>query len=228
MLPEPYRDGKAEVVIYKGIKFRRYPESKSYSDRVYYVPGIVLRRQGIDRLHREIFKDFHGEIPAGYEVHHKDENPLNNDPSNLECLSYLAHNELHKATYTEQERRQRGEWFKRKVQPKAVNWHKSAEGRAWHVEHGKQTWDERGLAQYACEYCDQPFESKKRGQVKYCSNKCRAAARRAQRVDDETRICRRCQKEFRTSKYGKQEYCSRSCGSGFRYERKSAGLQSDG
>ena len=35
------------------------------------------------------------EIPLGYVVHHKDEDPLNNDPSNLEMMPRAEHTRLH-------------------------------------------------------------------------------------------------------------------------------------
>ena len=42
-------------------------------------------------------KIFGGPLPEGYEVHHKDENGLNNDPSNLViCKSKREHKELHR------------------------------------------------------------------------------------------------------------------------------------
>lgn len=41
------------------------------------------------------------EVPAGYEIHHKDFNPYNNDPSNLELMTESAHRKLHWTINTE-------------------------------------------------------------------------------------------------------------------------------
>jgi hypothetical protein len=78
---------KRQVVVYKGIKFYRYPESKNLGTRNYFKAVLIL--------HREIYKDFHGPLPEGMHVHHKDENPLNNAPDNLEALIGKEHNRLH-------------------------------------------------------------------------------------------------------------------------------------
>ena len=38
-----------------------------------------------------IWQQLHGQVPPGYVIHHKDGNTLNDDPSNLECLSRQQH-----------------------------------------------------------------------------------------------------------------------------------------
>ena len=49
------------------------------------------------RLHTFIIILAFGSIPVGYDVHHKDENPLNNILENLEVLEHSKHMQL---TYT--------------------------------------------------------------------------------------------------------------------------------
>jgi len=46
-------------------------------------------------LHRDVFEKFHGPIPEGYEVHHKDFDPSNNDSTNLVALKPEDHRKLH-------------------------------------------------------------------------------------------------------------------------------------
>lgn len=46
-------------------------------------------------LHRLIFEKNNGEIPEGYDIHHKDENKLNNCISNLELISHSEHTITH-------------------------------------------------------------------------------------------------------------------------------------
>jgi len=41
------------------------------------------------RLHRLVYSYFYGDIPDGYEIHHKDNNKLNNHPSNLVLVTHL-------------------------------------------------------------------------------------------------------------------------------------------
>lgn len=45
--------------------------------------------------HRYVWEQNHGPIPEGYEVHHIDKNPYNNDPSNLQLLPTNEHRSLH-------------------------------------------------------------------------------------------------------------------------------------
>jgi hypothetical protein len=221
------KEGKALVVVYKGIKFRRYPKSKSWSDRMYYMPEHASRKQGVDRLHREIWKDYYGGIPEGNEIHHRDGNPLNNDPGNLECLLSVEHNDHHKEQYTEAQRNSRRKWFLEKVRPQADSWHRSAAGRAWHSKHGKNTWKKREVYTINCLQCGAAFKTKLPDHTRFCSDKCRARARYESGIDNENRVCKRCKKSFEVNKYQKKEFCSRSCGSRY-WREKTAGLQPDG
>ena len=74
---------------YKTIWFAGVPYDVSlYNGRPYYHHGNVF-------LHREIWASIHGPVPEGYEVHHKDNNPVNNDPMNLEAMSKADHARHH-------------------------------------------------------------------------------------------------------------------------------------
>lgn len=42
------------------------------------------------------------EIPSGYDIHHKDKNPLNNDLSNLEVIEKKKHSSAHSLKYKEE------------------------------------------------------------------------------------------------------------------------------
>lgn len=46
-------------------------------------------------LHRYIWEKYHGVIPDGYEIHHKDKNRHNYDPDNLELVSIVDHHRNH-------------------------------------------------------------------------------------------------------------------------------------
>lgn len=43
------------------------------------------------RVHRVVYEAFCGEIPTGFQIHHKDGNKQNNNVKNLECLSAREH-----------------------------------------------------------------------------------------------------------------------------------------
>jgi hypothetical protein len=46
------------------------------------------------RAHRKVWEEAYGPIPDGYEIHHKDNNRLNNALDNLECLTRVEHMRL--------------------------------------------------------------------------------------------------------------------------------------
>lgn len=83
-----------ETIIYNGQKYNRYPESKRRQLRVYYWKHDKWKSPPI-ALHRQIWIDNFGEIPAGYSVHHKDGNTFNNSIDNLEIFSKSKHSVLH-------------------------------------------------------------------------------------------------------------------------------------
>ncbi len=62
--------------------------------------GYLKKTSGDHKwLHMVIWEEYYGLIPENHEVHHRDENKLNNDISNLECLHYTAHGRIHKPIY---------------------------------------------------------------------------------------------------------------------------------
>ena len=199
---------KVETVIYKGIKFRRYPDSPHFADRNYFTPGIADKARGTRRLHKEIWMDANGaQIPDGHHVHHLDHDTSNNAPDNLALISASDHLEHHgKQPRSEAQL----EWW-REYQARAVEWHGSPAGRAWHSEHGKRTWEGREPVAATCEQCGSRYESliPKR----FCSNACKSAWRRDSGLDNIDRPCARCGTAFPVNRYSKQKYCSRSCSS---------------
>lgn len=225
---DSYRDGKAEVVEYNGIKFRRYPEAASWADRSYYRPHAGHIRAGMGALHREIWKSVHGEIPDGYHVHHKDGDPLNNDIENLECIPASKHLREHDdSTKSESYLAQRRK-FLEKAQPLSVEWHGTEEGRRWHSENAKRMWETWELSVNVCEFCGKEYETPFPERSKYCTPNCRSRQRYADRKDFEERICAHCGEPFQADKHQPNKYCSRSCGAKSRIRTKSGSFQSNG
>lgn len=207
-------EGKAEVIVYKGIKFRRYPESRRREDRIYFVPGPTHRMAGVGRLHQEIWKDAHGPIPDGYEVHHKDHNPLNNALDNLDLLSRQDHWQHHADSLTPEEREQSRARMDH-ARKAASRWHKSAEGREWHRGLARLAAESRYLVTKQCESCGKEYQTDNCAQAmsRFCSNVCKTRAREASGVDDEQRTCAHCGSIFTINKYKPTRYCSRTCSS---------------
>jgi len=204
---------KSETVVFNGIKFRRYPESEHRSDRVYFTPGIADKTNGVGRLHEEIWKAEHGPIPTGNHIHHVDHDPLNNDLSNLACIAGAEHHRHHAGSESRQRLLNSSEWRDHlsAIRPIAAAWHSSPEGVEWHREHARRMMADRPKRPGVCDQCGDAFVSKL--PLRFCSNACKSAWRRASGLDDETRACDRCSESFTVNRYSKTKYCSRSCGS---------------
>lgn len=78
------------TIEYKGVKYHRYPDSKRRQLRVYYQHHGKWKEPPVF-LHRKIYEDNFGPIPAGYHIHHKDGNTENNSPDNLQALPANVH-----------------------------------------------------------------------------------------------------------------------------------------
>jgi len=204
---------KSETIVFNGIRFRRYPESERRTHRVYYSPGISDRQKGIQALHQEIWKAANGPIPEGFHVHHRDHDPLNNNLSNLECIPARDHHQHHSADDDVQERLTSPEWLEHLavIREQTKTWHASPGGLEWHRQNGIKSMAKRPVLAGTCEQCGNAFLSKKPD--RFCSNKCKAAWRRASGVDNETRTCNLCGNAFEVNKYAQKNYCSRSCAS---------------
>ena len=215
---QAYMDGKSEVIEFNGIKFRRYPESKRWADRMYYRPHAGHIRAGVEALHREIWKQANGPIPDGYHIHHIDGNSFNNELSNLGCVPVAEHLRHHgdlpkSAEYIAVRRKSLDT-----ARESARLWHGSEDGHKWHSEHGKQTWEGRKLHKCTCAFCGKEFDTPFPSRTRYCSQNCGSRHRFVRKVDFEQRICKRCGQPYMVDKgEKKQVYCSRSCAAKARF-----------
>ena len=76
-------------------------------DYIKYKHKRIGGRKGKMRLaHHLVWEEHNGEIPEGYEIHHKDNNPQNNHILNLMCLTRQDHLRHHSPYWF----RQNGEW----------------------------------------------------------------------------------------------------------------------
>lgn len=66
-----------------------------YGDRYYERTDKSVKPKRTRHLHRAVWEAEHGPIPAGHHIHHRDGNKLNNEISNLECLSHGEHQRHH-------------------------------------------------------------------------------------------------------------------------------------
>lgn len=208
------KHGPREVVVFNGRKYGRYPEHPRKTHRLYYCAG------GNRWLHRDTWIFHNGPIPSGMDIHHIDENPLNNDISNLEMVEHGAHRHMHLGPETVAKLRQN----MAKAQNAAKAWHSSAEGREWHrrMATGRR---KRALFERVCGPCGKVFFSKTTRGL-YCSDLCQGRKRVADRRDWETRACVMCGTEYRCEKHQPTRTCTRRCSANYRWQ-KGAGLRSN-
>jgi len=103
-----------------------------------------------DYWYRFVWIQKNGPIPDGYEVHHKDDNPLNDHISNLECITKKEHKRLHgkKRVWSEETKQKISESLKansdlsdiqKKLweERKASGWEYPEEGKKKILEYGK-------------------------------------------------------------------------------------------
>ena len=83
-----------ETVVYRGKKYHRYPLSKRRQLRVYFWRHDKWKSPPI-ALHRQIWVDAFGDVPKGFIIHHKNEDPLDNSLENLAAVSPSEHTREH-------------------------------------------------------------------------------------------------------------------------------------
>lgn len=192
-----------DLACVDGYSFRRDKKTG------YYLSSIKIGDKRM-RLHVYVWEKANGKLPKGYSVHHKDKNKRNNEIENLELLTKKEHAELHGRTMSEERRKLMAKNVMENAMPKAKAWHGTSAGIQWHRDHAKDVWEKAQLRKYLCTFCGEEFETKNsysEGSNTFCSNKCKAAFRRASGVDDITKICERCGNEYRANKYQKTKYC---------------------
>lgn len=215
-------------VRFNGIVYRRYPLSRKSSERNYFRAGRGDAIKGRSSLHRDLWKYRHGDIPDGFEIDHRDGNPLNNSMENLQLLTSEQHAEKHRE---ESRSRTRNRLLALSPEQLAESvarmrpWHSTEEGREWHREHGREIVRNMPEIELSCDQCGKIYRTKtiRLSVSRFCHINCKMAARRVAGKDHEERVCR-CGKTFTCNKYFQTKSCSRSCGVRQGHERRRAGV----
>lgn len=194
------KHGEPEYTTWMGIEFRRYPDSPLANLRNYWRANLSLHTLVWLFEHRK-------PIPPKHHIHHEDRDSLNNAPDNLVAMLAVEHLALGR------ERKSSPEQLEHlaRMRKKAVKWHRSKDGRAWHSEHSRR--QIRPLRDKTCVQCAKAFQDKnarQKGNV-FCSGICRTRWRYANRLDHETKKCEYCGKEFSSHRFNKTRFCSRAC-----------------
>lgn len=172
--------------------------------------GYYLNSTIHKRMHVYVWEYYNGTIPKGYEVHHIDFDRSNNDISNLQLLTKSEHKHIHAKLLTDEQRNWRRQNLNNNARPKAIEWHKSDEGRQWHKEHIQRQQEVlHHKVDKICVYCGKRYQGEVKS--KFCSNACKSAYRRQSGVDLVERSCIICGTAFMANKYSDKECCSKRC-----------------
>lgn len=177
-----------------------------FNGEPFYLCGSYFQHRG-KRLHRVVWEHYNGEIPQGFHVHHKDGDRANNAIENLELMDGKAHCRLHSDNEPNKSRLRAMGVAGREA---AIGWHHSEAGR----EQGRKNahfLHDHPAQLLVCEHCGATYETKRLSGSRFCSNACKAAARRASGVDNEIRTCPICGKNFEVNRYETTRHCSRKC-----------------
>jgi len=147
-------------------KYRKYFGKRFYKGKDGYWQNMMpIHAQ------RWVWINYHGAIPKGMDIHHKDGDKDNNEIENLEMLSRSEHLKRHW-------QEGRFDLDKRRIQLlQARKWLQTAEGKKKQSEISKLVWKTRKTVAINCLECGkerittQPW-------AKYCSNACAARYRR--------------------------------------------------
>lgn len=201
---------RKEIIEWNGKRYRRYPDANQYSDRNYY-------KSYTDEtyLHRDIWRRHHGEIPDGYQIHHVDGDPSNNDIENLELVDAKEHQSQHARERIQAILEEHGDLpWRDKLTRESRKWHRSEEGLEWHRKQGREVYQKRLASRdpTVCDICGTEFEDRTvSGHARLCSNACRSRYRREAELDATLFECQECGELFWGNLYAKRTHCGKSC-----------------
>lgn len=198
------------------VRYIEYDGKRFYEDSKGYWLGQEKGPDGKPhriRLHTYVWEKFNGPVPDGYDIHHIDHDPSNNDIENLVALPESEHHKLH---MEERDKLELTYIMETLARPKAIKWHQSEAGKGWHKQQYEKTiaphWEEN--VTLICEQCGKPYQvsSLMRDRSRFCSNKCKSAYRYHSGADNVERTCPICGKTFTINKYSRTKTCSKECG----------------
>ncbi len=191
------------AINYNGRNYRKHLKQKYFYTSKYM--GMYSRC-----LHRQMWFDVYGEIPKGFQIHHKDGDAFNNSIDNFELVEGREHSRAHsiKRFKDNPEKLLKIAEAGREL---AKEWHGSEAGINWHRENAiKCDFGHREYGERECDSCQTKFIAK-RAMQRFCSNACKSAYRRRNNPDMITRKCDKCESEYITRKYLPAYYCSKEC-----------------
>lgn len=183
--------------------------------------GIIYRKDNSrhysanQQIHRAVYRYYQGEIPTGYEIHHRDENPANNAPDNLQCLTKSSHSALHHRDGVGKKTKN----FICAQCGKPLTIRATANRRFCSQTCYIKYCNEKKKRPSVCAFCGKIFIAHDKRQ-KFCSQSCNA---KFQFKDHrETRTCPICGKTFTARISTNKRACSQACAAVLRWQTRKA------
>lgn len=124
-------------------------------------------------LHRQVWIYHNGDIPQGYVIDHIDRNRANNQIENLRLATQSENNKNVSAEVI----KKRKENMER-IRQEAIKWHKSDEGRKWHSEMAKKSYENRAPIKKVCAFCGKEYYTTQYAKnARFCHQNCKMKAR---------------------------------------------------
>ena len=155
-------------------------------------------------IHRFVWTYFNGEIPDGYDVHHRDFNHDNNDIANLELVTKDAHQKIHAAVKVETQARKKST-FTCAVCGREYEAANRGNNAYCSAECKKIAERARAAETKTCEICGKEFTTS--DDAKFCSRKCIGESFKRQEV----KTCPMCGKIFSDAVSKRRKHCSPEC-----------------
>lgn len=189
------------------------PKVEVIDDKQQKFNGVVYREnthayfRTQQSIHQSVYRYYCGEIPIGYEVHHKNGKKNDNNISNLQLLSKEQHGKLHSIhvipfNFLKLQKFVCQNCGKEFEKPN-VGTNKFCTPKCRQIYFSKLP-----HITASCEYCGKIFKTHKKTQ-RFCSNEC--AAKEKSKNHSEIRICPNCGKNFIVSQSVRKVYCSNDC-----------------
>lgn len=140
-------------------------------------------------FHRFVWQYFNGEIPEGYDVHHRDFNH-NNDIANLELVTNDEHKQIHLARKAKRQPEKKSKFICEQCGCEYENVNRGNNAYCF-AEYKKIAERTRATEVKICEVCGKAFSTS--DDAKFCSRKCIGEFLKRQ----ETKTCPVCGKIFR-------------------------------
>ncbi len=212
-------EGTVEIAEFDGRFYRRRPNARHRNHRVYF----TWRFNGTEGevsvlLHRAVWEHHNGPIPDGYDIHHGDGNPLNNDIENLECIDRAEHRSEHwrQGDYNTPATRAHQAGFGRRT----VAWRQTEQFQEMVKANGVKTWEGREPTERTCLVCGGKYMSRSTRPTFLCSSRCknkRFASIKAQVFVK----CKQCG-ETKPVCSKRVQFCSLSCAATYRETQRRA------